>query len=1810
MSIEIWLDFIRNHFKPEVGQILVRSLRQDSLVWQFIKNEKTSLAFLETEPTDLSAFSPGKLAAWQVQQVIGIPLPEIDDYEYVLPISIKTRGAQALETTFHTGLPPADLFTAGLLALTLLERRKMKNSWDGISEELFTVRNQNSCVKDFHIWQTPFACLFSLCSDFDDLAEDFFHSSKSVIKNFIPIYIHSLLGNPMDSNQKMARMFPAIKPLSIDLQLESLKWLNNFHQDQLMTQLSKNLIQTKDNRDFFARVFSELESFEAVNPERDPLEKQVRFNLPEDINRMAAFHHFCGNVQKANETYQKSSDVLEFIKAQTLVQSLSGEDGHIPASRWLEIIKSVPHSKQARLFYSRSLIEENQHEEAKKQLADLQDSIEKQLLLNQIEQVDNLALDSLIKSTAHSKTSIDNKSRQQSSYFVHQPRINTQEEILNLIKSDEEKQFGLDWLDRYSQTDMNNIHAIKLALDLFEKNNQIDKAIEFAAILEQLEPSSVSYKRKLAHLYAQSGHWEKAYTFLQNLVKLDSTPEIKDLESFAEAALRTEEVDVSMSICQNILKREPDNTRALVLLGESFMKNGDVIKAIQHMEGVVTTIPTEPDAWITLAWLWQENDQLDRAVETLRKGVEKAPNEPKLLRKLGNAQLQQGKPQEALSTLKLANDLAPNNLEGKLDLAYTHHELEQPQKAYQLLENFLENYTEYPTAARLLGRVLMALNNDELAEPIMLFAANHFPEDLDTVISAARLLINRIEADPDSHDPPEILESLVEILQNSHAAYPQNEQLALYLADIDRIKGNHQKAFETYNQLIKTQAHEKSANEWHLNYGLGKAAMSLGNQEVALAALQTAINLKPSSLLVRHAMADALLMADLHEKANTIAKSALRLSPQNLNNILWYAKFNTRNNEPAEAVRALKEALQITPNQDELRLWLAEALISAGSLEEAHEEIKNFIASDEQKQKLLHQAAYTCIHLNDLELAAEALQEALKQASSFNPTLIMDLAVVYDLMKDHKKALELLSIEPSVLNKHPEIAMLKANFLGSFGQYEAAQKTLESIEDKVNLLPDETSNVDKQKNTSPLLYTHDLSQKGYHIRLGQLYRAIGNFNKAQEHLSLAFDFDPGDIKITNMRVETAMVNLELSTALKIIEEAENSEGLQGHTSQEVGDLLCSHAEILLLLNESNQAEKIYNRITQVSHSYPRILAIQSRIAAQNGQIDEARKYLVKAEKSIENNIGGSQSQDLHVIFRHIMNLYSIGEALLVMDEHRDAVRSWKQAHDLIDSQPLLNWRYLYTLVSGAEAQQIANRLAIRVNCPGDYFLSQETHKFADQLFEGLHDNLSQEQLVCLKARIISAFTGKWPLQLNVDACLQGAEEAAAVLLGSEDERLAMDILESYPDDVCVLQSYGVFALRHNLPNAAAYIEKALELDTANPINHALLAHLKLDQPEQALKSIEAAISIWPEEAEWHSLAADLNSRIGNTSAAEEHIQHALENEPTNADFWIKSAMLNVAANDLEKAKSDIEKSTSYQPEDAKAWSKMAEINQRMGNISEAVNNIRRASELDPDDQHIAEQEVQYLFGQSNYVDLETKANEIIAKDQTNEIANVYLAQALAKQGKFEQALSTLDTAIDRTPGNPRLALERIKIKKSQMGVEAVLPDLVNLAQNHANDLQILTTLTDWLIQSNRLDEAEEVAQTTLKNLPEQADIYLMLGRLQRIKGKLDQAVSHLSQAITLEPTLVDAYIELGKTYQERRDLEKAIEIYQKGSLANITDPRPYFHAGLALKDCKNYLEAEAMFKEAKKHAPDDTNIIRQLGVVTALNLINNLREAK
>ncbi len=1812
MSIEVLLDLIRQRFSASEGKTLIKSLQQDPLVWQFLQDEEKSLSFFKEMPNDVTNFTPGRMALWLIGKSQDETIGLLNTYDEALPPKTRQRAGKAFETLLNTGLPPADLQTAGLLALALRERRVLQGSWQGLADEIFTNRSKQAIKKNIQVWQTPFACLAPICPDFDKFTGEF-TQDKNVANSAtaIPVFIHAFLANPDADEQILARLVNFAKSLPIDLQLESINWLQVFDRDQLSQALAKNIIQT--NKDVFAKTFSEIEALEAPSESTDPINKNIRYSLPEDINRLAAFYFYSGNKAKAVETYQKSSEILELIKSQTLYQSMAIDTNRVSQSQWLKIVQSVPTSHQARLSYVRALVNEQKFEEAARLLNEIPASQEKNLLSLRIalqNEAHSENKTSLVKSLALAENPIEDRIMTAPGYYVRNTQTGSLDETLATIKTLDDPELSLSYAESLLKTHPQNSNVIKLARDLYEKTHRISKATELASLLEIMEPAEISHKRSLASLLIIGERWQDAFSMLQEMIKSESQPAISDLEKFAEAALRTERVDMSISICQNILKQDAQNTKALILLGEGFMLKGDLVKAIQHMEQVVEMIPEEPETWLTLAHLWENSGQSDRAFEILNKGIVAVPNDPSLLREMGKAHLSRQAPADALIPLKKAHEIEPENFNGTLHLARAEHQLGQNDKAWGLIEPLLGKSEISAEISKLAGFVLLGLNQKQSAEPYLIQAAETSPKDLETVLAGTRLVLERAES-PLSEVQEKELNRVQQILLNASQFHGNNIKINLHLADVIRLKGDYQKAFDSYRALSDLAPTLSPDYLWRLPYGLGKSAVALGNQEIGLAALQDAASKQPENLALMHALAEAYQVSDLDRKAQSTAKSALRLAPTEIDNILWYANFKTNNNEPEEAVKALKEALQINPDRSELKLWLSKSLISVGAIDESTRTLMELISNDSTNAADLHQAAYVCIHLNNLEIAAKAFEASRDRSKQASPMLVMDLAVLYNLLDQPKKALELINDDETLLSQHPELVLIKSDLLANLGQYEIASNILETNKEYAETSLEKIKDNESPTYQSPLLYSYDLSLNGYEYRLGQLHRVLGNIKSAQELLEKALGSQPNDLRLRKALVDAYLIEMNFNKALEVANSL--PENLAVHNKFEVyqQEIMCSQAEVHLLRNQFDQANLLLDQFSPVDLVAPRYFALKSQVVFALGEDEVAESHLNESVNAYQEYLAKQQTGDPDVLFRRTMSLHNIAEAALTLQNYKTALDYNAKAWHLLKSQPMLNWRHAVTLNQAALKQQLAEALSITSHAPGKPVLAEKARQTSNTLIESLNEWLPKEKIMCLNAQATSAFTGQWPLHLSADDCALTSGDAQFVLFGADDEALAQRVIGSFPNEVEILQISAIRSLKHNnKQKGIAAAEKALTLNPANPINHALLAKLTADEPQRSIKSIDAALKFWPDEPEWHAFAADLLIKTGDYESAREHIAIALKNNPENANYWKIKADINTRTNDLDEAKEDLEKSAFYQANSPSTWVQMADVNRRIGNIDEAIKNIETASNLDPKDDHIATKHIQFLIEQNNFTEAEQKAETLLRSGGNHINATLLLAQAQAKQGKFEQAQNTLSSALKQHPERTDLKLENLRIRKDQDGVESVLPELINLAHDNPNDAETLTTLTDWLIQTNRLDKAAETAQTILRIVPDQPDVHLMLGRLQRMNGQLDQAIAHLSDAITLDPSQVDAYIELGKTYQDRRNLEEAIKIFQEGSKANASDPRPYYYAGMALKECKDYSAAEAMLKQAKKYAPEDANIIRQLGVITALNLINNLRETR
>jgi tetratricopeptide (TPR) repeat protein len=421
-------------------------------------------------------------------------------------------------------------------------------------------------------------------------------------------------------------------------------------------------------------------------------------------------------------------------------------------------------------------------------------------------------------------------------------------------------------------------------------------------------------------------------------------------------------------------------------------------------------------------------------------------------------------------------------------------------------------------------------------------------------------------------------------------------------------------------------------------------------------------------------------------------------------------------------------------------------------------------------------------------------------------------------------------------------------------------------------------------------------------------------------------------------------------------------------------------------------------------------------------------------------------------------------------------------------------------------------------------------------------------------------------------------------------------------------------------------------DQPAALTHALIAATACaaGDYDAALNSIGQALTIFPEEPGWHALAAKIHSQRRDYDESVEHLEQACRLEPNNYQHFLGlgSALLAVPVDDQElseRAINAFEKAADLAPDSTEAWMLLAEAYSNAGLLSKASGCCERAMTLAPDQPAPlilrAEIALQASDPQEAYNRLQSAMSlPVDSKTQPDAQQILLLARVLDQLNRPGEALTELEKALEQVSEPLPLLLERVHLIRRSQGMPAAVEALRTLGEQYPQEPVVLAYMAKGYAETGNKDAAISYAQRALQtsitpdvllvlDTDEQARMHLLLGKLLRQSGQLDQSLYHLNEANLKDPRLLEPYLELGCVLQERRQINQALQIYNRATTIAPRDPRPYFQAGLALKDSKDYIGAEAMLRRAASLAPNDLGIHRQLGAVVALNLVHNRRRS-
>jgi len=121
-------------------------------------------------------------------------------------------------------------------------------------------------------------------------------------------------------------------------------------------------------------------------------------------------------------------------------------------------------------------------------------------------------------------------------------------------------------------------------------------------------------------------------------------------------------------------------------------------------------------------------------------------------------------------------------------------------------------------------------------------------------------------------------------------------------------------------------------------------------------------------------------------------------------------------------------------------------------------------------------------------------------------------------------------------------------------------------------------------------------------------------------------------------------------------------------------------------------------------------------------------------------------------------------------------------------------------------------------------------------------------------------------------------------------------------------------------------------------------------------------------------------------------------------------------------------------------------------------------------------------------------------------------------------------------------------------------------------------------ENEGLDEAVKLLDVVIKTWPEYAKAYELKGSFLTEMGKLEKGIEFLKQAVKMDPTLVEAYAELGQAFYNLEDYEESIKYWEKELEYTLHDKFVYFmiadaykkmgKVGSALETLKRFAEED------------------------------------
>ena len=228
--------------------------------------------------------------------------------------------------------------------------------------------------------------------------------------------------------------------------------------------------------------------------------------------------------------------------------------------------------------------------------------------------------------------------------------------------------------------------------------------------------------------------------------------------------------------------------------------------------------------------------------------------------------------------------------------------------------------------------------------------------------------------------------------------------------------------------------------------------------------------------------------------------------------------------------------------------------------------------------------------------------------------------------------------------------------------------------------------------------------------------------------------------------------------------------------------------------------------------------------------------------------------------------------------------------------------------------------------------------------------------------------------------------------------------------------------RGNLFGAIDLFKEALSYNPnyAQPLFGLGRAYFKLEEYEQALEYVQRARLLDRTNASITALAGRIYTGLGQYDEAERIFQSILDREPYNLEAQFGLAELHAAMGNVENAIAGYQNALASDPYNRRGLLSVALLYAAQNNLSEAAELIQTAVDSYPEDPRVHSIAAEYYFKSNDFGKAEQHARQALQLNAAAEDALYVLIRILFSQGRYSDAVQTVEQNISIDRDNPLL----------------------------------------------------------------------------------------------------------------------------------------------------------------------------------------------